>query len=210
MTIFITGIDTDAGKSYAVGHLARCLASEGKSVMTMKFIQTGNTAMSEDILVHRRVMGIPLQDCDLDGTTAPVIFTYPCSPQLAARIDGREIDLEAIDLSADKLNSRYDVVLIEGAGGPMVPVTDDFLTIDYPTTRHMAVALVSNGRLGSISHTLLGLEAIKSRGLELSHFIYNCHFDADAVIVEDTRAFLQRYLKRHFPEAQWIDVPSIV
>ena len=86
---FISGIDTDAGKSYATGYLAARLMKEGKSVVTQKFIQTGNTGFSEDIDLHRRLMGIgPLPE-DIDHTTAPVIFSYPASAQLAARIDGR-------------------------------------------------------------------------------------------------------------------------
>lgn len=158
MKIFISGIDTDAGKSYATGYLAKMLANDGTKVITMKFIQTGNQEYSEDIDVHRHIMGIPMQDVDIDHTTAPVIFSYPCSPQLAARLDQRQIELDAIDMAADKLDSLYDITLIEGAGGLMVPLTDEFWTIDYPATRNIPVALVTNGRLGSISHTLLALK----------------------------------------------------
>ncbi len=209
MKIFVSGIDTDAGKSYATGFLARRLAEEGKNVITMKFIQTGNGEFSEDIDVHRRIMGCGLLPEDLDHTTAPLIFSYPCSPQLAARIDNREIDLDVIDKAADRLDAGHDVVLIEGAGGLMVPLTDDFLTIDYPLSRRIPVALVTNGRLGSISHTLLALDALKNRGSELAYLLYNTHFDADAVIVDDTRAFLRRYLDKNFRNAVWVDVPSL-
>ncbi|MBD5213423.1 MAG: ATP-dependent dethiobiotin synthetase BioD [Bacteroidales bacterium] len=209
MKIFISGIDTDAGKSYATGFLARHLADKGKDVITMKFIQTGNHEFSEDIDVHRKLMGCGLLPDDLDHTTAPVIFSYPCSPQLAARIDNRDIDLSVIDAAADRLDSNHDVVLIEGAGGLMVPLTDDFLTIDYPLTRHLPVALVTNGRLGSISHTLLALDALKRRDMELAYLLYNTHFDADKVIVDDTRAFLRRYLDRNFKTAEWLDIPSL-
>ena len=124
MKIFVSGIDTDAGKSYATGYLAKKLAEEGKNVITMKFVQTGNHDYSEDIDVHRHIMGIGMQPVDLDHTTAPVIFSYPCSPQLAARLDNREIDFDLIDRCADRLDNQYDVTLIEGAGGLMVPLTD--------------------------------------------------------------------------------------
>lgn len=210
MKIFVSGIDTDAGKSYATGFLARQLANEGKSVITMKFIQTGNKEYSEDIDIHRKVMGIGMQPVDIDHTTAPVIFSYPCSPQLAARIDNREIDLSLIDRCADKLDNQHDVTLIEGAGGLMVPLTDEFLTIDYPSTRHIPVALVTNGRLGSISHTLLALETLIKRNIPIAYLLYNTHFDTDATIVADTRAFLERYLRRHSPATQWLDIPTII
>lgn len=209
MKIFISGIDTDAGKSYATGYLAKMLANDGTKVITMKFIQTGNQEYSEDIDVHRHIMGIPMQDVDIDHTTAPVIFSYPCSPQLAARLDQHQIELDAIDMAADKLDSLYDITLIEGAGGLMVPLTDEFWTIDYPATRNIPVALVTNGRLGSISHTLLALEALRLRGIKVSHLLYNTHFDKDATIVDDTRGFLKRYLERTMPKTEWIDIPSI-
>lgn len=209
MKIFVSGIDTDAGKSYATGYLATRLAQQGKRVITMKFIQTGNLGNSEDIDVHRRIMGCGYLPEDLDHTTAPIIFSYPCSPQLAARIDNREIDLHLIDSASARLDSGYDAVLIEGAGGLMVPLTDDFLTIDYPLTRSIPVALVTNGRLGSISHTLLALDALKSRNMRLAYLLYNTHFDTDRTIVDDTRAFLRRYLDKNFRTAEWLDIPSL-
>lgn len=206
---FISGIDTDAGKSYVTGYLAAKLMKEGKSVVTQKFIQTGNTGFSEDIDLHRHLMGIgPLPE-DIDHTTAPVIFSYPASAQLAARIDGREIDLDIIDKATATLASRYDVVLIEGAGGLMVPITDDFFTIDYVATRHLPIILVTNGVLGSINHALLSLEAIKSRGIRLAAVIYNEHFDTDRVIAADTQAFLRRYVNRHFPSTPFATIPSL-
>lgn len=206
---FITGIDTDAGKTYVTGYIARYLMERGQSVITQKFIQTGCDDISDDIEVHRRIMGTGMLPVDLDHTTAPIIFHYPASAQLAARLDGRDIDLDAIDRATARLLSLYDTVLIEGAGGLAVPVTDDFLTIDYIATRRLPVILVTNGILGSISHTVLSLEAIASRGLQLAALVYNTHFDSDAVIADDTRGFLSRYVARHFPSAAFATVPTI-
>lgn len=206
---FISGIDTDAGKSYVTGYLASQMMKEGHKVVTQKFIQTGNTGFSEDIDLHRKIMGIDMLPEDIDHTTAPVIYSYPASAQLAARIDGREIDLQAIDNATERLKERYDIVLIEGAGGLMVPVTDDFFTIDYVSTRKLPLILVANGVLGSINHTILSLEAVKSRGIELVALIYNEHFDSDKVIAEDTQGFLRRYVSRHFPKARFATVPSL-
>lgn len=206
---FVTGIDTDAGKTFVTGYIARRLMEEGKRVITQKFIQTGNTGMSEDIEKHREIMGTGLLPEDMDHTTAPVIFTYPASAQLAARIDGREIDLEVIDRATARLQSLYDIVLIEGAGGLAVPITDTFMAIDYAETRKLPVILVTNGILGSINHTVLSLEAIRARGMELAAVLYNEHFDTDAVIAEDTRGFIERYVARHFPTARFATIPSL-
>lgn len=207
---FVSGIDTDAGKSYCTGWLAREWARRGHDVITQKFVQTGNCGLSEDIELHRRIMETGLLPEDLDHTTAPVVFSYPCSPQLAARLDKREIDLDAIDNATRRLSDNHDVVLIEGAGGLMVPLTDDFLTIDYVASRNLPMIFVTHGALGSISHTLLGLEAIKARGIRLDYLLYNKVFDnRDSLIADDTHAFLERWLTRNFPEAELVDVPRI-
>ena len=91
----------------------------------------------------------------------------------------------------------------------MVPLTDDFFTIDYIASRQLPLALVTNGVLGSINHTVLSLEAIAARGLQLKYLLYNTHFDSDAVIAQDTREFIARYVARHFPDAEILIVPSL-
>ncbi|MDE6370542.1 MAG: dethiobiotin synthase [Duncaniella sp.] len=206
---FITGIDTDAGKTFVTGHIARRLMEHGKRVITQKFIQTGNEGQSEDIEKHRAIMGTGMLPEDLDHTTAPIIFSYPASAQLAARIDGRDIDLNAIEKATDRLSERYDTVLIEGAGGLMVPITDTYSTIDYVSDHDLPVILVTNGVLGSINHTVLSLEAIKTRGIRLAAVIYNSHFDTDTVIAEDTRGYIERYVARHFPDAVFAIIPTV-
>ena len=127
---FVSGIDTNIGKSYATGFLARQWNEAGKRTITQKLIQTGNTTMSEDIELHRRLMGTGLLPEDREGLTMPEIFTYPCSPHLAAKIDGRPINFEHIKQATEQLSERYDAVLLEGAGGLMVPLTPDLLTND--------------------------------------------------------------------------------
>lgn len=205
---FVSGIDTDAGKSYATAWLAARLASAGVSVVTQKFIQTGCTGSSEDIELHRRLTGSGELEADREGLTAPVIFSYPASAQLAAAIDRREIDLTVIDRAAAELARRYDVVLTEGAGGLMVPLTDTEFTVDYVVTRQLPVILVTNARLGSINHTVLSLEALRARSVRLEAVIFNHHFDSDPVIAADTRRFVGQYVAREFPGAEVLDMPS--
>lgn len=209
MKYFVSGIHTDAGKSYCTGWFARRLMDEGKKVLTQKFIQTGNNDMSEDIEVHRRIMGTGYFPEDLDHTTAPLIFTHPCSPQLAARLDHRDIDLNVIDRSSETLEGKCDVLLIEGAGGLMVPITDDYFTIDYVADRHFPLIMVVNGSLGSINHAILSFEAIERRKIEMPYVLYNTHFDYDPLISEDTYNFISRYLAKHFPGCRMLNVPSI-
>ncbi len=207
--IFITGIDTDAGKSYATGWIARGMLDAGINVITQKFVQTGNTDFSEDIEVHRRIMRTGILPEDTSHITAPVIFTYPASPELAARIDGRDIDLKSIDTATDELEKNYGHVLIEGAGGLMVPLKKDYLTIDYIREHNLPTVLVTNGRLGSISHTLLALSALSTFGIKVFAVIYNSHFDKDDIICADTKEFIQRWLSKHNPESLYLEMPSL-
>lgn len=207
---FISGIDTDAGKSYATGYLARELNNKGQRVITQKFIQTGNVGYSEDIDLHRRLMGIAHTDDDREGLTMPEIFSYPASPHLAARLDGRAIDFARMERATQELRRRYDIVLLEGAGGLMVPLTEELLTIDYVARQGYPMIFVTSGKLGSINHTLLSLEAIRNRGIELHTVMYNLYPTVeDATIQEDTQQFIRRYLDRHFPQTKFVLVPEL-
>lgn len=207
---FVSGIDTNIGKSYATGFLARQWNEAGKRTITQKLIQTGNTTMSEDIELHRRLMGTGLLPEDREGLTMPEIFTYPCSPHLAAKIDGRPINFEHIKQATEQLSERYDAVLLEGAGGLMVPLTPDLLTIDYVAQQDYPLIFVTSGRLGSINHTLLSLEAVKARKLRLHSVLYNLYpLEEDKIIQEDTQRYIREYLNRHFPEARFLTVPCL-
>lgn len=206
LKLFITGIDTDAGKSFVTGHLAKALIKQGKRVITQKFIQTGNTDSSEDIEVHRKIMEIPFTPEDESGLTAPVIFTYPASPDLAAKLDNRELDFTIIEKASEELSQKYEYLIIEGAGGLMVPLKGEYLTIDYIADHNLPVALVTNGRLGSINHTLLSLYAIKNAGIKLFGVIYNSFFDKDEIICKDTRKYIKQWLINHFPDATYLEI----
>lgn len=207
---FISGIDTDAGKSYATGFLAREWNKNGKRTITQKLIQTGNVGHSEDIDLHRRIMGISFTQEDREGLTMPEIFSYPASPHLASRLDNRPIDFAKIKQATEKLSKRYDYVLLEGAGGLMVPLTEEFLTIDYIAQEQYPLIFVTSGKLGSINHTLLSLEAIQKRGIILDTVLYNLYPTVeDTTIQNDTMNFIKAYLEKHFPETKFILVPEI-
>lgn len=209
MKYFVTGIGTDVGKSWATGWLAKRYMEDGKSVITQKFIQTGNEGRSEDIEVHRKIMGTDMTAEDTDMITAPEIFSYPCSPDLAAKIDKRSIDFKKIEKATEILESRYDVVLIEGAGGIMVPLAGEYLTIDYIREHSLPTVVITNGQLGSINHTLLTLYAIKEYGIELAEVIFNHHFDKDPIICADTIEYFKKYLAKHFPTALFSEMNTL-
>lgn len=206
---FVSGIDTDAGKSYATGWLAAQWLAAGRSVITQKLIQTGCSGISEDIELHRRIMGAGLLAEDTDHTTCPLRFTYPASPDLAARIDGRRIDLGLADRSTEILLEKYDTVLVEGAGGLMVPIEGRYLMIDYAHDRGLPVILVTNPRLGSVNHTLLSLEVCRGRGVDVAMVVYNLFNETSYEITEDTRLYLRDFVAEYHPAAEFVEVPCI-
>ena len=206
---FVTGIDTDAGKSFATGWIAARWRAQGLGVITQKLVQTGCTGDSEDIAVHRRIMATGLLPEDRDHTTCPLRFAYPASPDLAARLEGRKIDLAKADEATSALAAKYDTVLVEGAGGLMVPIEGFYTMLDYAEERGFPVILVTNPRLGSVNHTLLSLEACRARGVQVDILAYNLYGETSPEITDDTRRFLKAYLRENLPECEFIEIPII-
>lgn len=206
---FITGIDTDTGKSYATGYLAKRFMESGYSVITQKFIQTGNREISEDIELHRKIMNIGLQEVDRSRLTCPYIFSHPASPHLAAAIDNQIIDPERIKEATKELQKRYDVVLIEGAGGIMVPISKNYLTIDYIAEENLPAIIVTSSKLGSLNHTLLTLKACEQRNIQIVKVIYNRFGEKDKLISDDSCSFIKDYLKEHSPNTELMELFEI-
>jgi dethiobiotin synthetase len=179
-TFFITGIDTGIGKTLATGLAARYYHRQGKKVITQKLVQTGrDDFISDDILEHRRLMDVPTLTEDVElpeknsSLTCPYSFAYPASPHLAARLENQTIEPERIARFTEILQNHYDIVFLEGAGGFLVPLTPDLLTADYIAQQQYPIILITSGRLGSINHTLLTIEAIRQRNLPLACLVFN-------------------------------------
>lgn len=207
--LFITGIDTNIGKTFATGMIARTLARKGKRVITQKMVQTGCTEVSEDIEMHRKIQGIPFTEEDKSGLTCPYIFTYPCSPHMAAEKDGQAIDLSVITKATCRLQGKYEYVLLEGAGGLMVPNDFHSLAIDYVKEQGYPVILVTSGKLGSINHTLLSLCACKQYGITVRAVVYNLYPPTDELITANTLEYLTLYLEKEFPGTALITLPEV-
>jgi len=191
----ITGIDTDIGKTIATGLLGRYLREQGYTVITQKVVQTGCAGLSDDIVRHRQLMGMEIQDADHAGLTCPYIFPEPCSPHLAASLAGKEIDCEVITKATSALRRGYDYVLLEGVGGLLVPLRDGWTLLDYLEQTGYPLILVSSPRLGSINHTLAALELAKGRGLSVLGILYNRFKEESPIIAEDSARVFSRYLR---------------
>jgi len=199
---FVSGIDTSCGKTYITGLLAKHLGESGVNVITQKLVQTGNKGISEDIEEHRRLMEVDLYPEDIDGTTCPAVFSYPASPHLAAKLDRRDIDFDKIKRSTQYLSEKFDLVLLEGAGGLQVPLTEDIRMIDYIKKNGYPLILVSSSKLGSINHTLLSIESCQNNGIDLQIVIFNKLPDDSEVIAEDSYRIIKNYLREKFPDAK--------
>ena len=152
---FVSGIDTDIGKSYATGYIARTWNGQGVRTITQKLIQTGNDGISEDIVLHRRIMDTGLLPEDREGLTMPEIYSYPCSPHLAAEIDGRPIDFCKIEKALGLEAVRHRGIRLHTVAYNLYPHEDDdrisrdtedyirsLLSRDWPDTRLITVPIL--------------------------------------------------------------------
>ncbi len=206
---FVSGIDTGIGKTVATGLMSRFLRRRGVDHITVKMVQTGCDGFSEDLDAHRAIAGLPRQPEDEAGLTAPQIFHFPASPALAASLEGRETDLDAIDRAVSSCASRRAIVLVEGAGGLLVPLTDSILAADFAAKRDWPLILVASGRLGAINHILLSLEAAAARRMRVIGVVMNHAPDTDPRVVDDAVQCTLRALERVGAPGALVRVPEI-
>lgn len=206
---FVSGTDTGIGKTFATGFLAREAAKAGKSVITQKIIQTGCEGISEDILEHRRIMECELFPEDLDFTTCPYVLKFPASPHFSCAIEGVKFDKNLVNSKSELLRKKYDEIFIEGVGGLLVPLEENYLCADYVKEFNLPLILVCSTRLGGINLALMALEAVETRGIELHSLVCNSFFSEDAEIAESTRAYLEKYLAKNFPSAKFIELKKL-
>ena len=193
---FVSGIDTGVGKTIATGVMARWLLQRSISVATVKLVQTGCHNYSEDLEEHRAIMGVPPYPEDIAGLTAPQTFDFPASPHLAAALEHRTVETDRIAASVREVSLRYEITLVEGAGGLAVPLTENLLTIDFAAAQDWPVILICSGKLGALNHALLSIDALKARKMNLAGIVYNYCPVADPVIDADTPRMIEAAMKR--------------
>jgi dethiobiotin synthetase len=161
--IFVTGIDTDAGKSVVSAILVESLKAN-----YWKPVQSGDLENSDTLKVKRLVTNDQSQ-----FFKETYRLSEPMSPHASAAIDGVEILIDAIRKDFERFAAQSEKLVIEGAGGLMVPLSEKDLLVDLIAELDIQVVVVLKNYLGSINHSLLTLEMLKSRGIEIKGVIFN-------------------------------------
>lgn len=172
--VFITGSDTDVGKTVVAGALAAAMKEQGLDVGVMKPIATGakevgGKLVSEDVEFLKNITGIT----DEDDIINPICFKPALAPSLAASESGLTIDLEKVWSAFEVLKCRHDFVVVEGIGGLMVPINDTLLVADMVSMMDLPLVITCKHYLGSINHTLLTVQCAKSKNLRIKGIIVN-------------------------------------
>jgi dethiobiotin synthetase len=160
--VFVTGTDTGVGKTVVACALAEALGARGIDVGVMKPIETGvgpQGPLDAIALAEAACVGDPL---DL---VCPERLALPAAPSIAAEEEGRAVDLAGVRAAFERLAARHDVMLVEGAGGLLVPIRNDYMMADLARDLALPLVVVARARLGTINHTMLTLEAAERRGL---------------------------------------------
>lgn len=171
---FVTGTDTDVGKTFITCALIEAFSARGIRATPMKPIAAGTIKingfdMNADVAALREVSGTKAALADIN----PYCFSEPIAPHLAAQHENVMVEIEVIRAAFDRLKADTDTVLVEGAGGFLVPLSASQSMAEIPSALALDVILILGMRLGVLNHALLTVEAIRSRGLTLGGWVAN-------------------------------------
>ena len=194
LSIFVTGTDTGVGKTLVTTALLHALAKHYPRVVGMKPVAAGTSLIdgvqaNDDVLALRAASNCPVAP-ELDN---PLLLADAVSPHIAAARAHVHIDIAHIVACHRQLLLLADAVVVEGAGGFMVPLSDNYTGADLAQALGLPVVLVVGLRLGCLNHALLTAAAIQAAGLTLAGWVAN-HVDPDMLAQTENMAFLQQKL----------------
>ncbi|MFW5981188.1 MAG: dethiobiotin synthase [bacterium] len=172
--VFITGTDTNVGKTFVAACLLSYLRKQGYNYTYMKPFQSGSVKQGGKLFAPD--LDFVLENTKLDGDydlLNPVRLELPLAPSVAARIEGRDIDVDEVYLAYQTLQENYTGVLVEGAGGLIVPLFKNYLITDLIKKLKLPIVIVARAGLGTINHTLLTVKVAKELGIEILGIIIN-------------------------------------
>jgi dethiobiotin synthetase len=171
--IFITGTDTGVGKTYVAVGIAAVLR-DMLNVGVMKPVETG-CSMRKGNLVPRDALRLIKASTvhDEPDLVNPYRFSKPLAPYVAAGLDGKKIGINTIMKAFQALIRKHDFMIVEGAGGIMVPLTKEDTFLDLAQIMRLPVLIVARPGLGTINHTLLTIAAITARRIPIAGVVIN-------------------------------------
>ena len=190
---FITGTDTDVGKTWVTAGLLQAINEQGLSTIAMKPVASGckiiddklRNADAECLMQH---MNTQAEYSDVN----PYSYEPAIAPHIAANQVGEKIQLEKINQTAERLAKHADVILIEGVGGWAVPLNETQTVADLALELQLPIIMVVSIRLGCINHALLTEQSIRASGLILAGWVANMCDSTDVVKEENIHALQQR------------------
>lgn len=183
-SLFITATDTGVGKTLVSGLLFNYLSDHSIKVGYQKWISTGDAENPADLAETYSIAGCSLDGNDLD-LLVPYRFSFPASPHLAGEIDGVDVDPEKILSVYSKICKYHEAIIVEGVGGLMVPLRRDLLLADLLSRLKIPTVIVSRSGLGTLNHTLLTLEALRTREIPVAGVIFTDSNDENETITTD-------------------------
>lgn len=189
MNYFVTGTDTNVGKTLISCALLHGFAGQGLRVVGMKPVACDEGAVSEDVRSLRAASNVLASR----GQVNPYCFERAVAPHLAAQFAGIRINLERIVQSYRELATQADVVIVEGAGGYQVPLNDEQDGADLALQLKLPVILVVGMRLGCLNHALLTKRAIAASGLKMAGWVANCVDESMSMLNENIAALELRF-----------------
>jgi dethiobiotin synthetase len=193
--VFVTATGTDIGKTFVAAGLIRHLRAAGRAVDALKPVATGFDPASpaqSDTGVLLAALGRPA-DAEQVERISPWRFAAPLSPDMAARKEGRNLDFDVlVDFCHRAIAAHQDTLLLEGIGGVMVPLDETHTVLDWLAALNIPAVLVAGTYLGSLSHTLTALDALRRHNVVVRALVLN-ETEHSTVPITDTMATLNRF-----------------
>ena len=186
--VFVTGTDTEVGKTVIAAAICRSLREAGVQVEPFKPAATGcrrspGGLISEDA----ELLAAAAESTRTLAQIAPLRYPAALSPNVAARRAGKKVDIETMLDEYRRLEGACDAVVVEGVGGLMCPISDDFWVIHLAAMTHLPLVIVARPGLGAINHTLLTVHAARAAGIRIAGVVIN-RYEADPSMTEEQAA----------------------
>ncbi len=208
---FITGTDTDVGKTYIASTLVKHFCQQGLQAVGMKPVAAGAELVNGRLLNSDVIELIKASNVDADlALINPYVFAPAIAPHIAAEQAAIKVSLDNIQQSFDALQAKADVVVVEGAGGFRVPINRQETMADLAVKLNLPVILVVGVRLGCINHALMTAGSIRATGLNLVGWVAN-RIDQNMPAIEENIATLKAMIKAPcIADVAWGEEPQFI